>query len=112
MACHGKRHHSATLLQDATLVSGLGFSGLWRESRRSVISGLFFRARYSCGMLRELNLCSGNRTLLVFSQGGHARGSDLTVLEGAHAADTQATHDHTIDLQRHTAFGRDHAGEG
>src|SRR5450830_813601 len=67
--------------------------------------------RGSLPFIPQKRISRGSPLLTFISQGSHTGCCDLPVLERAHAADPQATYDHTINLQRHTAFGRDHAGE-
>src|SRR5450756_1623865 len=67
--------------------------------------------RGSLRFIPQKRISRGSSLLIFISQGSHTCCCDLPVLERAHAADPQATYDHTINLQRHTAFGRDHAGE-
>src|SRR5450756_1516844 len=100
-------------ISDASINS---FSGRIAASRaRSLLVYLSDMPRHSLrGSLRfipQKRISRGSSLLIFISQGSHTGCCDLPVLERAHAADPQATYDHTINLQRHTAFGRDHAGE-
>src|ERR1039457_6647971 len=79
--------------------------------RLSPQAGKSLVMRGSLRFIPQKRISRGSPLLIFISQGSHTCCCDLPVLERAHAADPQATYDHTINLQRHTAFGGNHAGE-
>src|SRR3990167_3430182 len=49
---------------------------------------------------------------MLCCQCGDTRRRPLSILPRAHAAASQTAYDKSVDLQRHAAFGRNHAGQG